>query len=749
MRSEGVLHDDVRAALASVGFVPTASKLYRPTPGIVSRSALARRVDAARADVIAVTAPAGYGKSTFVAELVAADPRPSAWISLTSAENDPAALLSYVALALDDIEPVDPARVSALWKRGATVGSAAVRQFGAVLASRQQTFVLVLDDVHELVGQDVLDTLQILLNELPRGSTMVLGSRRSLPLGWGRFRASRRLVEVGAEDLAFRDPEAALLFERLDVAVPVADRSRLLERTEGWPVAIYLAALAHANGREPATELVGDHRYLVEYLGEELLDELDPDVASFLLEASCFERMSGPLCDEVLSRHGSAQLLEELQRDNRLVIPLDDHREWYRFHHLMTEFLQAELARRDPNRKAAIHQRASAWYDDHGDPDGAVIQAVLGGDLDHAEQVIMRWFNQVATGLGLARIGRWVSLFSSDELMARPLVMLVAARDSFFRGAPRSALHWLDRLAAALPDHHPDRPESAAPVWLALARSLMAPVGPDEMYAEAKYVYEHMDLRSWHPTPCLALGAAAFLRGDERDAVRWLSEGAATTLERPLAVANCLASLAMIDVEHERWTEASAAAWRARELVGDTAYSPHMALVLAAYVLVETRAGHANAVEQDHQWCRQHFTCLLGVAPWLNFQARLALARAAMIRDDRVEATALLVEVEAILAPIPDAVHIADQARSLHHQLASRDRSQSFGPSSLSTAELRVLQLLPSHLTLVEIAERLYVSRNTVKSQAAAIYRKLGAANRREAIAKAAAAGLLELADAV
>src|SRR5262245_47652519 len=155
----GTLRASVRDQLEVVGFVPTASKLYRPSPGLVSRKALVEQVRARGGDVIAVTAPAGYGKSTFVAELTAHDSRPTAWVSLTAAENDPAVLLSYVALALDKIEPIDPEHVSALWGTPLTIGSPALQHFGAMLADRREPFVLVLDDVHELVDRDALDVL--------------------------------------------------------------------------------------------------------------------------------------------------------------------------------------------------------------------------------------------------------------------------------------------------------------------------------------------------------------------------------------------------------------------------------------------------------------------------------------------------------------------------------------------------------------------------------------------------------------
>src|SRR4051812_3787900 len=204
----------VRQELDTIGFVPIASKLYQPAPGIVSRSTLLARVQEREADVVAVTAPAGYGKSTFMAELAAQDPRPVAWISLSPSENDPATFLTYVALALDGLEPVDGSCVTALWRRSPTLGTAAVARFVGMLADRRP-FMLVLDDVQELPRPDVLDLLPVLVSELPPGSTLMLGSRSAMPLPVGRLRVKRRFVEVGPPDLAFDTEEAATLLGKL------------------------------------------------------------------------------------------------------------------------------------------------------------------------------------------------------------------------------------------------------------------------------------------------------------------------------------------------------------------------------------------------------------------------------------------------------------------------------------------------------------------------------------------------------
>jgi LuxR family maltose regulon positive regulatory protein len=747
---EGARRSSARDGLLGIGFVPVASKLYRPTPGLVARRSLLADVRRRDGDVVTVTAPAGYGKSTFVAELSTADPRPTAWLSLTATENDPAALLTYVALAIDEIEPVDPACVAALWQGRPVIGSLAWQQFVSMLAGRRRPFTLVLDDVHELVGRDVLDALPVLAAELPPGATLVLVGRTGIPLPLGRLRVRRRLVEVGPAELAFDEDEAALLFGGLGIDVPPDAVRQLVARTEGWPVALYLAALARAGGRPAAVEIAddftGDHRFLVDYLGEELLADLAPDVAAFLLDASCLDRLSGSLCDDVLGRSGSAQLLEQLRRSDLLVMPLDDRRQWYRFHHLMAEFLQSELARQDPSRRRTVHRRASDWYHDHGDGERAIRHAVLGGDLDRAEALVLHWSSGVAGGGTCPTVDRWLALFPPDDLVARPGLMVTAAHGRFRAGDGGAAVQWLDRASAALADDHPTNADgSVATVLLAAGRAVIAPLAPAEMLREARYAHAHAGLGEGHPLACLAMGVAHFMLGDEAEAVRRLGECIAAPLQRPLVQASALAQLAVIEADRGHWDEATALATRARGLLGPAITVPTGNLVLAMSVLVEARERPGDAVERDRQLCARHLEELVGTATWLNLQARVALARAAHVRGAHVDAARLLDEVDAILATTPGAVRVEAQAAALRRTLAAaRDRSRRFGPASLTAAELRVLRLLPTHLSVAEIADRLYVSRNTVKSQTIAIYRKLGTSSRSGAVGAAVVAGLLD-----
>jgi LuxR family maltose regulon positive regulatory protein len=736
--------------LDGMGFEPVGSKLFAPSTGLVSRRPLVAAVQARQADVVTVTAPAGYGKSTFVAELAAADARPTAWLSLSATENDPASLLTYVALAIDHIDPVDPACVASLWDRPPTIGTASFRQFGAMFSAGRRPFVLVLDDVHTLVDRDALDALLMIVTELPAGSSVVLAGRSQVPLPLGRIRVRRQLMELGLGELAFDRDEAALLFAELGVDASSDEIDLLVERSEGWPVATYLGALAQDRGPARVASLAdfaGDHRFLVEYLGDELLKGLNPDVAAFLLDASCLDRLSGSLCDEVLQRAGSAQLLERLHRQNLLVIPLDDRRQWYRFHHLMAEFLQSELNLQDPSRRIELHRRASEWFEARSDAEGGIRHAVLSGDLDRAESLVLYWFGRVAGSGRYPTVERWLGLFSADDLLDRPGLMVAAAHGRFRAGQGGAAVQWLDRAGAALPDPHPADAEGAvAPVLLAAARATIAPLTPTQVLAEAQYAHDRAGLGEGHPLSCLMMGAALFMLGDEAQAVRRFDECLSAPLQRALVQASALAHLAVVEIEHGRWPEATAFARRARDVLGPGVRVPPGSLVLAMSVLVETHADTSAAVDGDRVMCQRHLGDLANAAPWLNLQVRVALARAALIRGAHSEAGALLDETAAMLGVAPGAVRVEEQVAALRAQMsAARERSSSSGPASLTTAELRVLQLLPTHLSVAEIAERLFVSRNTVKSQTISIYRKLGTSSRSGAVEIATGAGLLDV----
>jgi LuxR family maltose regulon positive regulatory protein len=491
----------------------------------------------------------------------------------------------------------------------------------------------------------------------------------------------------------------------------------------------------------------GDNRLVADYLRDELLEGVSPDDATFLLEASCLERLSGPLCDAVLQRSGSAARLEELAHRSLLVTPLDDRREWYRLHNLLTDALQGELARRDPRVATEIHRRASQWLEAHGDIDAATTHAWRSGDIERAERLIYSHVG-LYTGQGRhATIMRWLSLFTPDELTAKPLLAIIVAQSRIAVGDGDGAAQWLGRAEAGVPERHPpDARGWVPPVALAILRAMIGRQSAAEMADEAEYAYRRLDHGDWRALTALLRGSAEFMLGNEGTAEDLLSEAVAEAIDTPTVRGLGLAHLAVLEVERDRWDQASRLAREGRTLLTTYGFDalPAQFLVTALSCLVEARAGRIAEAEADLILTRRNMMGFSRVGPWANLQARIALVRADLILGDRVAARTRLDEADAFLLHVPDAVRVKEQAAQLRRELTTQAGSDSFGPSSLTVAELRVVAYLPTHLTLAEIADRLYVSRNTVKTQAIAVYRKLGTSSRAGAVAVARDAGLLD-----
>jgi LuxR family transcriptional regulator, maltose regulon positive regulatory protein len=291
---------------AAPSFPIVESKLTpAPTrPGLVSRVQLLDWLEASAATpVVAICAPAGYGKSMLAAEWAKRDPRPFVWLSIDRHDNDPTVLFTYLAVGLDRVEPIDPTVFDTLASRGASISQTVLPRLGAALASKALPVVLVLDDVHLLHDQEGLDALAVLVGHLPPGSQLAVTGRGEPPLPLARWRAEGRLVELGPGELAMSLVEAGSLLGAARVELPDAEVAELTRRTEGWPVALYLAALAHkAGGQQGNTGIAftGDDRFMADYLHAELLAHLPAERVAFLTRTAVLDRLSGPLCDAVL-----------------------------------------------------------------------------------------------------------------------------------------------------------------------------------------------------------------------------------------------------------------------------------------------------------------------------------------------------------------------------------------------------------------------------------------------------------------
>ena len=450
---------------AREGDVLLATKLYMPAPrpGLVPRPRLAEQLDEGLArGLVLVCAPAGYGKTAALADWAGRSEHPAGWLSLDAADNDPARFWRHAVAALDRARPGIGDRVAPLLgppAPGSFEGlvTALVNELAAQPAA--DGALLVLDDYHVIGSQPVHDSLGFLLEHRPAGLCVVLASRSDPPLGLARLRARGQLAEVRAAELRFTPGEAAALLQHVaagfGLALPVAAAAALAERTEGWAAGLQLAGLS-LRGQDDVGGFVaaftGSHRYVLDYLAGEVLERQSGQVRTFLLETSVLERLSGPLCDAVTGRADSQALLEQVERAGLFLVPLDEVRGWWRYHHLFADLLRARLQAEQPGRVAQLHRNAAAWCQEHGLADDAIRHAVAAGEMTWAAGLVEQHFDAVLYlhGEG-ATIQRWISALPGELVRSRPRLLLAQSFLASYSGQLEAVEPLLDAAERASP----------------------------------------------------------------------------------------------------------------------------------------------------------------------------------------------------------------------------------------------------------------------------------------------------------
>jgi LuxR family maltose regulon positive regulatory protein len=739
---------------AAPSFPVLSSKLTPPfeRPGIVARTSVLDRLEASAATpVVAICAPAGYGKTVLAAQWAKRDSRPFVWLSIDGNDNDPAVLLTYLAVGLDQVEPIDPGVLGALASRGASIAGTVVPRLGAALSAKALPVVVVLDDVHLLHDQEGLDAVAVLVDHLPPGSQLAVTSRGEPPLPVARWRAEGRLAEFGQGDLAMGAREAGLLLRAAGVAVPDAGVAELLRRTEGWPVALYLAALSiktRPAGHGGGVGFGGRDRLLVDYLRSVLLSRLSPTEVRFLTRTGVLDRLSGPLCDAVLGTTGSAAVLASLEGANLLVVPLDRQREWYRYHRLFRELLRGQLGRDEPELVGQLTRRAAQWCADHGLAEAAIDYAMDAGDAD----LVARGVEQVAISVyrsgRLATVQRWFDWFDDHGLIQQyPAVAVVGAWVQALGGHAAAAERWAD--AAERGSYQGALPDGSASIdgWRALLRAKLCRHGPEQMRADAELALALIPVGSlWRGPAQLLLAISFLLAGDRGLAERALAEAVevAEDAGATVAVTIGLAEQAILAIGRQDWHQAEILVERARHLMA-TAHLEDCTtsvMVYAAAARMAIHRGDMGQAEQDLARAQQLRPQLNHALPYYAVQARLELVRAYLALTDVASARVVLREVEDLLQRRPRLGTLPEQADQLRTQL-DRIHSDLNGAAPLTTAELRLLPLLATHHSFRELGQHLHLSPHTVKSQAMSIYRKLGVSSRSHAIQRARTLGLL------
>ena len=728
------------------GLVQLKIRPVRPGAGLVHRERLVRRLlDARDVPVVLVVAPAGYGKTTVLSQWAERDERPFAWVSLDPDDNDPKTLLSAIALALDAVEPIGWEVFEALTSERPDAASVALQRLARSLGRLEVPVVLALDNLHVLRTRESRRVVTATCQASGAGLQLALASRSDPVLPVGRLRAHGSALELRAADLAMTRSEASMLLHLAGIELAPEQALALARRTEGWPAGLRLAALSlreQGRHRPDADEFAGDDRFVAEYVREELLSALPPAQLEFLIRTSVLERLSAPLCDAVLDRHDSAEMLERLAHSNVLLAPVDRRDSSYRYHELFAAVLRAELRRLEPGRDDQLHRRASAWWAAQGEADPAIGHAIDGHDVGRSGSLL--WdaaLGRAARGQD-AVIWSWLERFTDDERARTPLLALAAAGTSLMAGNLYEAERWT-ALAAGAPDDTDTVRAGVALMRAGIARGGLAEMGEDAARAD-----ELIDESSpWRPLCRLLQGVALQLTGEPDEALERLQEGAhRAAVSAPMVQALCLAQLALLAAgqgDLERWETLAERATAQVRRSGLEA-CPMVALPMAVSAELRARRGQVTDAASEIRGALGLFAEIVDPSPWYEAECRIVVARAAMRVHGPAAAAGLLEKAGRALDRIPDGPVLRGWLDEAIAEVHLAQSSTADADWSLTTAELRVLRFLPSHLSFREIADRLYVSPNTVKTHVRGIYRKLGVTSRGKAVDRARGAGLVD-----
>ncbi len=742
---------DPRTA-AGPGFELPEPKFHPPAarPGIVARAALVARLAAAQAPVVTVTAPPGYGKTTVMAQWAERLGSRVAWLSCDDADNDPVVLLSALAVALDRIGPVDPAIFPALASSGA--GVAMIPRFVSAVASMRPPVTVLLDQAEAVTNRQCLNAIAEFVLRLPPGWRFALASRTAVPLPTARLRAHGGLLEVTAEDLAMGSVEAGLLLKGAGAEVDETALGDLVQRTEGWPTGLYIAALAMRSGTQRSAAgftFTGDDVFMDEYLRSELLDRIPGTEVSFLTRTSVLDRLCGPLCDAILGEKGSGAVLEQMEARNLLVVPLDRHREWYRYHHLLRELLRAELRRREPDRAQDLHFRAAVWFEANAMPQTAIDHAQAAGDYDRVARLILELQQPVWASGRVETVRRWMEWIR--EVTAAEYYGAIAAHGSLIfalLGQPGEAERWMTAAeraspAGVLPDG------STMEGTLAYLRACLCRDGTAEMRRDARAALAGLSPASpYRATMLYSEGLSYLLEGEPARAEPVLARAldvAAHTGSPPLT-ALILTQQCSAAAQRKSWSEVTSLAQRAAAIVQAGHFDDYWSSALV-YAWAARDALHRGDTSRGRFYLgrasrlRPLLTYML---PVVSVQALLEMAHSYITLADGAGAAAVLTQAHGIFQQRPDLGNLPAQAGELEAKLATIE-ARAAGPTALTAAELRLLPLLSTHLPVPEIAAELFLSPHTIKSEIKSIYRKLGATTRTQAVTRSRELGLFGL----
>src|SRR5215471_15290007 len=714
MRGPGACRNDRAVGVAAgVSEAVIATKLFKPDPRhqTVQRE---RLIDLLRQGntlpLTLVVAPAGWGKSTLVADWLARDGVAAGWVSLDSGDDDPKRFWRYLLLAAGQAaSAAGPAGLRRLDMAGSDVLRDVLPEFINEVAASDDPLVLVLDDYHLVSSRQVHESVATLLDRCPPQLHLIIVTRADPPLPVSRLRVRSQLAEVRAEQLRFSLGEAREFFDgRLDAALPDRDVHRLLTRTEGWPAGLQLAALRlrdRADASGFIERFTGADWHIASYLCEEVLDSQDSRTREFLLYTSVLNRMCAPLCDVLTQRADGEELISDIHRANLFLIPLDDERRWFRYHHLFGDLLRHELTVHDPGRPTVLHKRAAEWYADNGDPAEAIGHAIASGDFSLSRRLIAEHWRQPFNAGQPVTVRMWLDALPPEVVASDTSLSAARAWTALDMGQLEEASAALDAAEdSGKPDAH-----------LAVLRALL--------------IYKSGDV-----------GGAAQRLGDISQDAPGADDPFVATVHR---LVQGISWLWLGDFGHAQELLAEAA--RRAEADGNRLayiYAQGCRALMAEgrgdLALADTLALDAESVS-ERTVSDMHFVAMFPRLAAARLAARrgewAAAVRAATAAVELGRRGAGRVELAAAL------LTAAAVNRTCPPPAPARDRDGLIEP--LTDRELTILRLLPAPTPQRELASALFVTPNTLRTHLRAIYRKLGAESRDDAVIRARERGLL------
>jgi LuxR family transcriptional regulator, maltose regulon positive regulatory protein len=714
----------------------------------------------ASAKLVLVVAPAGWGKTWLLRDWCGSVEKPrTSWLSVDQGDNDPAQFWAGVVAAVDEVSPgIGAAALQVLNAARVKTPDALMGPVINDIARMPERVTLVLDDFHLITNAEILQSVAYLVEHLPPTLGLVVASRSQPSLPLARLRAGGELAEIRADDLRFSEGETRdLLNATLGLALPPEDIHALLERTEGWAAGLYLAGLSLRGHKDPARFIQGfggDDRQIADYLTAEVLSGQSAEVRTLLLRTSVLDRFSGPLCDAVTDGSGSQSVLEELERSQLFLEPLDTTRNWYRYHRLFAELLRHELHRSEPGLVPLLHQRASAWHRQNGSIGEAIDHAVMASDLDDARELIAG-HSTTLIDQGLAvDVESWLDRLPREMIIEDARMCLIRGSLARHLGRPDDVKSWLAAAQAAEQQGRSGERSAAGAASTASAASvlwadyyhLVGDLASAEAASRRAAEVEAPGMAQSHAEALAAVGANLFWRAQDAEASMILEQVAGPTraLAGNLASVRALSCLAAIaaragDLEACERQVHMAIDLAARHSLGEywittTAMVTSAELSASRGELTEAettalaalecaRRGHARLETASALLCLAKIRSRTGNAD----DARLRVSQASDVIA-RCAAPGILTEL------LTEAERLAGQHVRVPIPVPAQ-RSGTSPPDTLTRREAQVLELLAAGRTNNEIAVQLVVSIHTVERHLQNAYRKIGVRNRADAAA--------------